>query len=122
VPFTFASHQGPVLPLKIAAPGLFDGTALAIGSMAPDLVFALHGSPWYVEAHALGAQFWFCLPLTIALTWLVKARVAGVLAPHLPGAGAFRLRDYGLLAAWPGLSTARSWASGGPAPASGPVW
>jgi len=51
MPFTFLSHQAPVLPLKIAAPRWFDGTALVLGSMAPDLFFVTHGSDCYIGAH-----------------------------------------------------------------------
>jgi len=100
MPLTFLSHQAPILPLKIAAPRWFDGTALVIGSMAPDLVFALHGTDWYVDAHTITAQFWFCLPLTLVLTWVVKRVIAGPLAAHLPNLGAFHLKDYGRLSAW----------------------
>jgi hypothetical protein len=100
VPLTFLSHQAPVLPLKLAAPRWFDGTALVVGSMAPDLVFVLHGTRWYPEAHAVGAQLWVCLPLTIVLTWVIKRVVAGPLGVHLPDGGPFHLRDYARLASW----------------------
>lgn len=100
MPLTFLSHQAPVLPLKIAAPGWCDGTALVIGSMAPDLVFVLHGTRWYPDAHGLAEQLWLCLPLTIVLTWVVKRVVAGPLGANLPDAGPLHLRDYARLDAW----------------------
>jgi hypothetical protein len=100
MPFTFLSHQAPVLPLKMAAPRWFDGTALCIGSMAPDLNFIVRGTRFYFEGHELTTQLWFCLPLTLVLTWIVKRVVATPLGPHLPDLGAFHLRDYGRLGAW----------------------
>src|SRR4051812_19906912 len=55
VPLTILAHQAAVLPLKLARPRWFDGTALVIGSMAPDLVFVLHGTNLYTDAHRIGA-------------------------------------------------------------------
>jgi hypothetical protein len=100
LPLTFLSHQAPVLPLKIAAPQWFDGTALVVGSMVPDLVFLTHGTDWYVDAHAVVPQLWLCLPLTIVLTWISKRVVAGPLAAHMPDAGTLHVHDYGRLDAW----------------------
>jgi hypothetical protein len=109
LPLTFLAHQAPVLPLKIAAPRWFDGTALVIGSMAPDLSFVLHGTAWYVDAHQLVAQLYFCLPLTLALTWIIKRVIAQPLASILSNDGAFRLRDYGRLASWRPPMTLAGW-------------
>lgn len=109
MPFTFLSHQAPVVPLKLAFPNSLDCTAMVIGSVMPDLVFALHGTDWYVDAHTVWPQLWFCLPATIAATWIVKRKVAGTLGPHLPAAGQFQLRDYRLLSAWTGLHDRRAW-------------
>ena len=109
MPFTFLSHQAPVLPLKLAWPKAFDGTALVVGSALPDLVFVLHGTDWYVDAHTIGPQFWLCAPATVALTWIVKRTVAGTLGPHLPDLGVFHLRDYARLQAWPGAGHRRAW-------------
>jgi len=39
MPSSVLSHQGIVLPLKIKYPRKFDGTALFVGSFAPDLVW-----------------------------------------------------------------------------------
>lgn len=82
---------------------------MVIGSVMPDIVFALHGTDWYVDAHTVWPQFWLCLPATIAATWIVKRKVAGTLGPHLPDAGQFHLRDYRLLSAWTGLHGWRAW-------------
>lgn len=109
MPFTFLSHQAPVLPLKIAAPRWFDGTALVVGSMAPDLAFVTHGTTWYVDAHTLAPQVWLCVPLTLALTWIIKRIVAAPLAAHLPDAGPFHLRDYGRLGTWRLPTHATGW-------------
>ena len=110
MPFTFLSHQPPVLPLKIAAPRMFDGTALVIGSMVPDLVFVTHGTDLSVDAHGVGPQFWLCLPVTLVLTWIVKRHVAGPVALHLPDLGPFHLRDFARLSRWAPPRTLRSWA------------
>jgi hypothetical protein len=99
VPFTFLSHQVPVVPLKLARPGWFDGTALAVGSTAPDLAYALNGTRAAVDGHTLAAQLWLCLPVTLAIVWLVRRVVAAPLAAHMPDAEPWRLRDYRLLAA-----------------------
>ena len=109
MPFTFLSHQAPVLPLKIAAPRWFDGTALVIGSMVPDLVFFTHGTSWYVDGHTVAAQLWFCLPITLVLTFVFKRAVAGPLAAHLPAGGSFRLHEYGRLASWRSPTGATGW-------------
>jgi len=100
MPLTFLSHQAPVLPLKMAWPRWFDGTALVIGSMAPDLFFVAHGTDLYPDAHGSVAAFMLCLPLTLVITWVIKRVVAGPLAAHLPDAGQFHLRDYGRLDSW----------------------
>lgn len=110
MPLTFVSHQAPVLPLKLVAPKWFDGTALALGSMAPDLAFALNGTPARLNGHQLWALLWFCLPVTLVLTWLMKRVIAGTLAPHLPRLGAFHLDDYGRLASWRLPADVRGWA------------
>ena len=97
MPFTFLSHQAAVLPLKCAAPWLFCGTALVIGSMAPDLEYFLYGRPHRTIGHEVLGQFTFCLPLTLLLVWLVTRHLARPLALHVPDCGGFRLRDYRLL-------------------------
>lgn len=44
MPFTYLAHQAPALAIKKRWPAWFDGTALALGSMAPDWAYALSGS------------------------------------------------------------------------------
>jgi hypothetical protein len=100
MPFTFLPHQAPVLPLKIVAPRWFDGTALVIGSMVPDLAYFTDGTRFYVDAHTVAPQLWFCLPLTLLATVVMKRVVAEPLGTHLPDLGRFHLRDYARLSAW----------------------
>jgi hypothetical protein len=97
VPFTLLSHQAPVLPLKLLRPRWFCATALAIGSMAPDLEYVFVASPSRQIGHTLVGQLTFCLPLTLILVWLVRLVVARPVALHLPDLGPFHLRDYRLL-------------------------
>ncbi len=100
MPLTFLSHQAPVLPLKMAAPRWTDGTALVIGSMAPDLAFGARGTRWYVEFHEFVGPFWLCIPLTVAMTWAVKRLVAPAVGPFLPRLGNWNVRDYARVADW----------------------
>jgi hypothetical protein len=96
VPYPFA-HPAAVLPLvrpmgRLAAP-----SALAIGSIVPDL--------WYfvpyverAESHSAAGLIWFCLPLGVAsyvlfhlvlkqpLIALLSSRLAGFTSPGLPRA------------------------------------
>jgi hypothetical protein len=109
LPVTFLAHQAPVLPLKLAAPRRWDGTALVVGSMVPDLAYATMGTPWYVPAHDPGPQLWFCLPLGTVATVVARRELAPVLAAHLPDRAPWHLRDYAALGRWP-------------APGPGPRW
>jgi hypothetical protein len=96
MPATFPSHAAAVLPMKLWRPAWFDGVALVIGSTAPDLGYPLVGIVALPETHELPGLFWWCLPVTLALTWLVRRTVADV-AVHLP-ARWLALPDYGALA------------------------
>jgi len=102
MPFTFLPHQAAVLPLKLARPHWFSGTALVFGSMAPDLEYFVRGEHSRTFGHTMVGQFTFCLPLTLLLVWLITRVVAQPLALHMPDGGPFHLRDYRLLAtgAW----------------------
>jgi hypothetical protein len=83
MPFTFLAHQAPVLPLVLLRPRWFDGIALCIGSMAPDLAYLASGTRCAFASHTGPALLWFCLPVTLVLTALVR-RCAGPLLAHLP--------------------------------------
>jgi Domain of unknown function (DUF4184) len=70
MPLTFPSHQALVLPLKARWPHRFDGIALCIGSMAPDLSYAL--LPMRVNVHNLLGLFTWSLPITLGLMPIAK--------------------------------------------------
>lgn len=88
LPLPLFAHQAPVLPLKLWRPAAWNGTALVLGSIAPDLehvpvqdgVGAGRGF-----AHGLAGQILFCLPLTLSLVLLIgHLRLGEVLAARLP--------------------------------------
>lgn len=99
MPLTFPTHPVAVLPLKLWRPGWFDGLALVLGSMAPDLAYVLDGSglPVWPFSHELLGLVGWCLPIAWVGSWAVR-RAAPVIAVHLPAAGVLALRDYGRLA------------------------
>src|SRR5436305_1049622 len=96
MPATFPSHAAAVLPLKVWRPRWFDGVALVIGSTAPDLGYPLEGFVEVPGTHWPPGLLHWCLPVTLALCWLVR-RYAADVAVHLPGRW-FALPDYGALA------------------------
>jgi hypothetical protein len=81
----FPTHPVAVLPLKLWRPRWFDGVALVLGSMAPDLAYALDGSGWPVWpfSHEYAGLFGWCLPITVVGCWIVRP-AAPVLAAHVP--------------------------------------
>jgi hypothetical protein len=97
MPLTFLSHQAVVLPFKIRAPGVTSGTALVLGSIAPDVEYFLRGYPTSAVGHTWSGLITFCLPVTLALFWLVTRVIAEPVAAHLPAGGDLRLRDLGLI-------------------------
>jgi len=97
VPFTFLSHQAPAVALKIARPRWFDGTALVLGSMTPDFTYAFAGSRFWLNGHTPVGLVVFCLPVTVAMSCVVRARVAAVAFAQLPDTP-LRLHDYRVLA------------------------
>ena len=108
MPLTFLSHQAVVLPLKMRAPRVTSGTALVLGSMAPDVEYLLRGYPTGTISHTWPGVFVFCLPVTLALFWIVTRILAEPVAAHLPQGGEFRLPAYGAIRYQP--SGARHWA------------
>lgn len=94
MPFTFLAHQAPVLPLKLRWPRSFAGTALLLGSLAPDCEYFLRGQVLTTFSHSLWSQPFFCLPLTLLLVLLLRRVIIGPLAAHLPDLGPFHLQDY----------------------------
>ena len=97
MPLTFLSHQAVVLPLKIAVPRWMSGTALVLGSMAPDVEYFLRGYPSSYVSHTLAGQFTFCLPVTVALFLIVTRIIAVPLAANIPPGGVLRLTDYAVV-------------------------
>lgn len=95
MPLTVPSHPVAVVPLKLWRPRWFDGVALVVGAVAPDLAYALH--PVRVHGHAWTAPLWWAAPLALVVVPVAR-RVAGPVARHLPDLGVLRLRDYGALA------------------------
>jgi hypothetical protein len=98
MPATFPSHQAVVLPLKLWRPRWFDGVALCVGAASPDVSYLIDGSgiaDWPMSHTVLGLVVW-CLPVTVVVGWLYR-HAAATVAAHLPAAGPFALRDYGVL-------------------------
>lgn len=113
MPATFPSHLAAVLPLKLWRPAWFDGVALAVGSMAPDLAYALDGFWFERPMPALPALWevahspiWFSawgLPVTLLLCHLVRRAVPAVVS-HLPAPVSAPLRGLARPASVRGLA------------------
>ncbi len=94
MPLTLPTHPIAVVPLKLWRPRWFDGVALIIGSIAPDLGYATYGFGETVRTHNLLALLWWSLPVTLVGARLIRW-AAPTVATHLPGRPS--LRDYGVL-------------------------
>lgn len=91
---TFPSHLAPVLPLKLWRPRWFDGVALCIGAVAPDVAYLAMGTRVELpDTHTPAALLWWCLPAALGYAWLVRRSIAPI-AAQLPGG----LRAYGGIA------------------------
>src|SRR4051794_35813822 len=97
MPATFPSHPAAVLPIKLRWPRHFDGVALVVGSMAPDLSYPAVGFTDPPDTHAWAALLWWCLPVTVLLSLLIRGAAPDV-AGHLPVRW-FALPDYGAIGA-----------------------
>jgi Domain of unknown function (DUF4184) len=106
VPATLLSHQALVLPLKMRWPRVFSGLALCIGSMAPDLEFIGRMTDDWLYSHTLSAQFWFTIPVTLGLVWIIAALLVPALLPYVREVRWLRLHD---LAALQPPSGVRGW-------------
>jgi hypothetical protein len=95
VPATFPAHPAAVLPVKLRWPRRFDGVALVIGAMAPDLSYPAIGFVDPPDTHAPAALVWWCLPVTVLLGAAVRW-AAPTAAVHLPRR-VFELPDYGAI-------------------------
>ena len=98
MPLTLPTHPIAVVPLKLWRPRWFDGVALTLGAMAPDVAYATYGSGVDLRTHNLPALLWWALPVTLVLAKVVRW-AAPMVAAHLPGGGLLRLGDYGVLGA-----------------------
>ncbi len=98
MPMTLPTHPLAVLPLKFWRPRWFDGVALVVGTIAPDVPYALEGYGVTIHSHTWHAPLWWAVPVTLAGTRLVRW-AAPTVAAHLPTAGPLALRDYGVLGA-----------------------
>jgi hypothetical protein len=86
-----------VLPLKIVRPRWFDGTALCVGSMAPDFSYPLGG--WMLRQNhtAIGVVL-LALPASLVICWAIRTWVASCAFAHLPDLGWMRVHSYRVLA------------------------
>lgn len=96
MPLTLPTHPLAVLPLKLWRPRWFDGVALVIGTVAPDLAYALDGYGVTIHSHAWHAPLWWAVPIALVGVRIVRW-TAPVVAAHLPTGGWLALRDYGVL-------------------------
>jgi hypothetical protein len=96
MPLTLPTHPLAVVPLKLWRPRWFDGVALAMGAIAPDVAYAAYGLGPAIHTHNLPALLWWALPVTLLLTRLVRW-AAPPIAAHLPARGPLRLADYAVL-------------------------
>jgi hypothetical protein len=97
MPATIFAHQALVLPLKLRWPRHFNGLALCLGSMAPDLEFIGRMHDDWIVSHTFGAQFYFSAPLAVLLTWLLTAVVLPPVLPFVRDHPRLRLHDLAAL-------------------------
>lgn len=83
MPFTFLSHQAAVLPLKVARPAWFDGAALVLGSMAPDMAYVLLPQ-LRVASHSFAGVAYWSVPMTLSLLPILRHGVAPGIAVYGP--------------------------------------
>ncbi len=79
-------------------PAPIDATAMAMGSMAPDWEYALHGSRLDFDGHSLVAVVLFCTPIAVVAAMVLR-RVAPVLFAFVPSPSWMPLRQLRLLGA-----------------------
>ncbi|MFX1242576.1 MAG: DUF4184 family protein [Promethearchaeota archaeon] len=83
MPNGLVSHQAPGLLLKIKYPRNFDGTALCIGSLVPDLnIIVDYFLPFSFRniTHSLLGQLIYTIPLTLILTILFCSYISPLVA------------------------------------------
>ncbi|MEA2716992.1 MAG: hypothetical protein QOI99_1309 [Actinomycetota bacterium] len=104
MPFTYLSHQAPVLAIKRRWPARFDGTAMVMGSMAPDWAYAFRGTPIAFDAHRGWGLALFCVPAAVLAAAILR-RQAGVVFAYVPSPPEMPLRQLRVLSSRrPGLA------------------
>jgi hypothetical protein len=83
MPFTLA-HPAAAVPLRRALGRFGVLSALAIGSLTPDLAYFLPLGVGRRSSHSLAALFWFCLPVGFAAYGLFHLLLKRPLASLLP--------------------------------------
>jgi hypothetical protein len=106
LPSTIFSHQSIVLSLKIWYPQTFDGTALCIGSMIPDLDLLLPGNRSFHTLESLIILIPLSCIIVIPFNTLIAPRLASVAQrPHQGRIG--QILTYWGLETWDVLATKR---------------
>lgn len=72
-----------MLPLKVARPTWFDGAALVLGSMAPDMAYVLLPQ-LRVASHSFAGILYWSVPMTLALLPILRHGVAPGIAVYGP--------------------------------------
>lgn len=95
MPLTFPAHQAAVLPLKLWRPRWFDGTALVVGSGAPDLFNA------FAFVDTLDSHHWngvaIAVPFTVVYAILLRRYAVDGLFGSMPDMGRLNVRSYRVL-------------------------
>ena len=98
MPLTFPAHQAPLLPLKIARPAWFDGTALVVAAGAPDLNHAF-GPSDPIASHDWDGLFLWAIPFAMVYATMFRRWAADGLFAATGDLGPLRLRSYRVLGA-----------------------
>ncbi|MFX0029425.1 MAG: DUF4184 family protein [Candidatus Hermodarchaeota archaeon] len=101
MPSSLFSHQAPGLLLKIKYPKKFDGTALCISTIIPDIYILFHPFlPFELRnlTHSLIGLFVLTIPLSIILTIIFSMNIGPFLAKRVQDKAIFHrpLRYFGI--------------------------
>ena len=94
MPLTLPTHPIAVIPLLFWRPRWFDGVALVVGAISPDVAFAFAGYGITINSHAWHAVIWWTVPIALVSVRLIQW-AAPTVAAHLPAGGVLALDDYG---------------------------
>ena len=83
MPFTL-SHPAIVLPLNLLPAKWVSLTGLVIGSLAPDLQSYFTPGADKTHSHTWWGIIWFCIPVSIVLSFVFHLVVREMLIMHLP--------------------------------------